>query len=160
MEPPVLNSKATMSPENAVRIDPRPVKAPLPDVTRDSIAGVPGALDRVGMSNVETAVRVRDVFGRTMILPALADIAVSLDDPDAKGIHMSRLFLSLQQSLTQEDFSFGRVDRIFRSLVEPQKEGSRSSHLRLSFDYLAERRSLLSDNVGWRRYPVAIVGSH
>lgn len=155
----MLNSKATMPPENAVRVDPRPSKAPLPDVTRDTIAGVPGALDRVGMSNVETAVRVRDVFGRTMILPALADIAVSLDDPHAKGIHMSRLFLSLQQSLTQEDFSFGQVDRILRSLVESQKETSRSSHMRLSFDYLAERRSLLTENVGWRRYPVAVVGS-
>src|SRR5215204_1941874 len=110
MEPSVLNSKATMPPENAVRVDPRPAKIPLPDVARDTIALFPGTLDRVGMSHVETAIRVRDVFGRTMILPALADVAVSLDDPDAKGIHMSRLFLALQQSLTQEDFSFGQVD--------------------------------------------------
>jgi len=160
MEPPVLNSKAIMSPENVVRTDPRPNKTPLPDVARDTIAPIPGTLDRVGMSRVETAVRVRDVFGRTMILPALADVTVSLDDPDAKGIHMSRLFLALQQSLTQEDFSFGQIDRILRSLVESQKETSRSSYLRLSFDYLAERRALLSENVGWRRYPVAITGSH
>jgi GTP cyclohydrolase IB len=160
MEPSVLNSKATMPPENAVRVDPRPAKILLPDVARDTIASFPGTLDRVGMSHVETAIRVRDVFGRTMILPALADVTVSLDDPDAKGIHMSRLFLALQQSLTQEDFSFGQVDRILRSLVESQKETSRSSYLHLSFDYLAERRSLLTENVGWRRYPVSITGSH
>jgi GTP cyclohydrolase IB len=160
MEPPVLNSKAKMIPENAVRIEPRPAKPPLPDVARDTIAVVPGAIDKVGMSRVETAIRVRDVFGRSMILPAFADVSVSLDDPDAKGIHMSRLFLGLQQSLTQEDFSFGQIDRILRSLVQSQQETSRSSFLRLSFDYLAERRSLLSENVGWRRYPVSITGSH
>jgi GTP cyclohydrolase I len=159
MEPPVLNSKAIMPPENALRVDPRPSRPPLPDVARDTVAVIPGTLDRVGMSRVETAVRVRDVFGRTMILPATADVTVSLDDPDAKGIHMSRLFLALQKAFTNEDFSFGQIDRVLHALVQSQQETSRSSFLRLSFDYLAERRSLLSDNVGWRRYPVTISGT-
>jgi GTP cyclohydrolase I len=158
MERFVLNSKASMPPENIVRPDARPGKAPLPDVARDTVASVPGPIEKVGMSRVETAVRIRDVFGRTMILPALADVTVSLDDPDAKGIHMSRLFLALQQEFSNEDFSFSRIERVLHSLVESQKETSRSAQLRLSFDHLVERRSLLSDNGGWRRYPVVLTG--
>jgi len=159
MEPSVLNSKAAMLPENVLRVDPRPTKPPLPDVARDSVAAIPGTLDKVGMSRVETAVRIRDVFGRTMILPALADLTVSLDDPDAKGIHMSRLFLAMQTAFTNEDFSFGLIERVLASLAESQKETSRSAQLRLSFDYLAERRSLLSELTGWRRYPVVLSGT-
>ena len=146
-----------MPPEKAVRFDSLTAKAPLPDVARDTVASVPGPLDKVGMSRVETAVRIRDVFGRTMILPALADVTVSLDDMDAKGIHMSRLFLSLQ-AFSNEDFSFSQIERVLTSMVESQKETSRSAQLRLSFDYLAERRALLSDHGGWRRYPVVLTG--
>jgi len=160
MDLSVPNPTPVLPAENALRVDVRPNRPAMPDVARDSVAEVPGVLDRVGMSRVETAVRIRDVFGRSMILPATADVTVSLDDPDAKGIHMSRLFLALQESFTAEDFSFSQFERVLRRLVESQMETSRSSHLRLSFDYLAERRSLLSENAGWRRYPVVISGSH
>jgi GTP cyclohydrolase IB len=137
----------------------RPRPAALPDVAHDHAPAVGGTLAKVGMSGIEVPLRLRDVFHRTLLLPARVDAFVSLDDPQAKGIHMSRLFLAVQKGLAEEDFTFGLVERLLRSFVDSQRETSTASHLRLSFEYMAERRALLSDHAGWRSYPIVIHGS-
>ncbi|HVJ79657.1 MAG TPA: GTP cyclohydrolase FolE2, partial [Planctomycetia bacterium] len=131
----------------------------LGDVARDDAAEPGGALEKVGMVGVEVPLRLRDEFGRTLLVPAKADLFVSLDDPAAKGIHMSRLFLALQAGLETEDFRFPLVEKLLHGFVASQAETSRSAHLKLSFDYMASRRSLLSENFGWRTYPASVSGS-
>jgi GTP cyclohydrolase IB len=145
--------------EHAMETFARPHHAAMPDVARELSPGVAGVLAKVGMAGIEVPLRLRDVFHRSLLLPARVDAFVSLDDPQAKGIHMSRLYLAVQQGLANEDFSFAQVERLLRAFVASQSETSASAHLRLAFEYLAERRSLLSDNMGWRSYPIVIHGA-
>ena len=129
---------------------------PLADITEDTVARIGGALDRVGMTGIEVGLRMRTPDHQLIITPARATAQISLDDPDAKGIHMSRLFLTLQKALDEEDFSIGLVDHLLHAFVESQAGISSSSYLEFSFEYLAKRCSLLSDHSTWRSYPLRI----
>jgi GTP cyclohydrolase I len=133
-------------------------RAPLPDIVQDTVAHVGGCLDRVGMSGIEVALQVRNSADQVVLTPARATAQVSLDDPHAKGIHMSRLFLSLQKELDEAEFDLPLVDRLLRSFVGSQEGLSRHSHLAFEFEFLAKRSSLLSDHRTWRSYPVRIEG--
>jgi GTP cyclohydrolase I len=103
--------------------------------------------------------RIRDEVGELVRVPATADAFVSLDDPHVKGIHMSRLFLAVQEGLAREEFSFALLERLLHAFVESQSGISRSAELRLNFEYFARRRSLRTDHTAWRTYPITAVGS-
>ena len=132
--------------------------APLPDIVQDTVAHVGGCLDRVGMSGIEVALQVRNSADQVVLTPARATAQVSLDDPHAKGIHMSRLFLSLQKELDEAEFGLPLVDRLLRAFVGSQEGLSRHGHLAFEFEFLAKRSSLLSDHRTWRSYPVRVEG--
>jgi GTP cyclohydrolase I len=129
---------------------------PMPDVAQDMVALVGGPLDRVGMSGIEVALRVRNSEGALVLTPARATAQVSLDDADAKGIHMSRLFLALQRVLEQQEFSLQLAESLLHAFVESHSALSRSSYVSFRFEYLAKRSSLLSDHSTWRSYPVRV----
>ncbi len=130
----------------------------LPDVTIDNAPAFPGTLDRVGMSEVEVAVRLVDASGETVLSPARADVYVSLDDPHVKGIHMSRLFGALQDGLADNLLSLDLLRQLLDGFVESQNATSKLSMLQLTFDHLVWRRALISDRSGLRTYPVRILG--
>ena len=132
--------------------------ARLPDVANDAPSTLAGALDRVGMAGVEIPLRIRDATGALILVPAKASIAVSLDDPAARGIHMSRLFLSLQAILGEEELTFGAVRRLLAAFVGSHAGISRSGFLRLDFDLPVKRPALVSANSAWRSYPVTLSG--
>lgn len=131
----------------------------LPDVAARSTASVQGVLDFVGMSGVDVAVRRRDEHGHILLAPAEADAFVSLDDPLAKGIHMSRLFLRLHEALDAEELSPKLLERVLESFVQSHANLSRSSLVRLRYDHLCRQPSLVSDHSAWRHYPVEIESS-
>ncbi len=133
--------------------------APLPDIVQDTVAHVGGCLNRVGMSGIEVALQVRSSTDQVVLTPAHATAQVSLDDPHAKGIHMSRLFLTLQKELDEAEFGLPLVDRLLRAFVGSQEGLSRHSHLAFEFEFLAKRCSLLSDHTTWRSYPVRVEGT-
>jgi GTP cyclohydrolase I len=135
-----------------------PARRVLPDVAQDSAAHVGGRLNRVGMAGIELALRVRTADGELVLTPARATAQISLDDPDAKGIHMSRLFLALQKYVAAHELSCGLVDRLLQEFVASHADLSRSSYVEFRFEYLAKRSSLLSDHTTWRSYPVRIEG--
>jgi GTP cyclohydrolase IB len=144
----------------AVPLKTLPVKThELPDVAHETRAAHQGTLDRVGMSLIEVPVRLRNAEGDPIILPAKADAYVNLIDPKAKGIHMSRLFLSLQQRLEKDFLTPELVEEVLAEFVKTHTLISDSASLTLSFDYLVRRNALLSDNQGWRTYPVTFRGS-
>jgi GTP cyclohydrolase I len=130
--------------------------SPMPDVVQDMVALVGGRLDRVGMSSIEVALRLRNSEGSLVMTPARATAQVSLDDEHAKGIHMSRLFLALQKTLEEKEFSLQLAENLLRAFVESHAQLSRSSYIDFRFEYLAKRSSLLSDHSTWRSYPVRI----
>jgi GTP cyclohydrolase I len=132
--------------------------AKLPDVAQDAVALVGGRLDLVGMSGIELALRVRNAEGELVLTPARATAQISLDDHDAKGIHMSRLFLILQQALDEQELSLTLVDRLLQDFVASHADLSRSSFVEFQFEYLSKRCSLLSDHTTWRSYPLRVQG--
>jgi GTP cyclohydrolase I len=112
-------------------------------------------LDRVGMSNIECPVLIQHPGSPAHLASGRADAFVSLDEPQ-KGIHMSRLFLSLTDALSTKPISPELVGHIARDFLKSHDGISKSGHVRVNFELMLRRPSLLSDNSGWRSYPVSI----
>jgi GTP cyclohydrolase IB len=136
--------------------DPARASRVLPDVAHQGQAAALGPLDQVGMSGIDVALRRRDEQGHTILTPAKADAFVSLDAPDVKGIHMSRLFLHLHRALEHDELSPALIERILTGFIDSHSNISRSSMIRLSYSHLCKRPALLSDHAAWRNYPVTI----
>jgi GTP cyclohydrolase I len=125
----------------------------LADVALDHRASVGGRLDRVGMTEIELPVRVPSPDGGVRSVPARVDAFVSLDDAQANGIHMSRLFLLAQETLEKEVLSFATLETLVRSFIASHHDISRSAHVAVRFESLMKRPALLSGFRGWRSYP-------
>jgi GTP cyclohydrolase I len=132
------------------------VREPLPDIAVETSAVVNGRLDRVGMTGVEVIVRTTTPDGQSVLVPALADAFVSLDDTDAKGIHMSRLLLVLQDELQHEMVTPKLVRQVLNRFLETHYGLSQFAQLRLNYTHICQRESLTSDHKGWRHYPVTV----
>jgi GTP cyclohydrolase IB len=130
----------------------------LPDVATESRTRVGGTLDKVGMTDIEVPVRFRDDDGNLVMCPAKADAFVSLDDAKARGVHMSRLFLNLQETLSNDELHLSSIRRMLEQFVASHTGISRASHVAIRFDLPVRRRALISDNKSWRNYPVKISG--
>lgn len=133
----------------------RPNAQPMPDVAGDAAAAA-RALDWVGMRNIALPLRLRGEDGAVIQVPASVDVLVDLRDPDARGIHMSRLYRQLQDTLVEEALTPARLRRVLQTCVESQGALSTSARLTLRFEQLLKRRALISDNSGWKRYPLEI----
>lgn len=129
--------------------------APLPDVAFDAVA-LARPLDWVGMDGMALPIRLAGEGGVPLLVAASVDVAVNLRDPDARGIHMSRLYLQLQAGLANETLGAPSLRRLLDACIASQKGLAERARLRLCFDHLLLRRALLSDNAGWKRYPVEI----
>lgn len=127
----------------------------LPDVA-DGIAAADhaGALDWVGMDAIDVPVSLRDAQGRVTQVPARAWAAVDLAAPQARGIHMSRLYLAIERTLSGEVLTPRLLHGLLREFLDSHQGLSERAQLRLSFDQLLRRPALVSDLAGWRRYPV------
>ncbi|MVV51512.1 GTP cyclohydrolase I FolE2 [Pseudomonas sp. PB120] len=88
-------------------------------------------------------------------LSARIDAGVSLDDGDARGIHMSRLYLALEM-LEQENLTPARLQRVLQRFLETHEGLSNSAYLTIHADLLLKRPALISPLAGWKAYPVSI----
>lgn len=128
----------------------------LPDIARETRVELTGTLDRVGMSEIEVPIVLENSKGYPFLVPARANAFVSLDDPNAKGIHMSRLFLQLQEGLASGPLTFVLLERLLKKFIETHHDLSFSSAVSVAFDYMVERPALRSQNKGWRSYPMVV----
>ncbi|WP_036165403.1 GTP cyclohydrolase FolE2 [Noviluteimonas dokdonensis] len=129
--------------------------AMLPDVAHEA-AALARPLDWVGMDRIAVPVRIHDADGQAVQVAADVDVAVDLRDGQARGIHMSRLYLQLQQAFASEAITPGGLRRVLQGFVDSQKGASTRARLHIRYEHLLQRRALASDNVGWKRYPVTI----
>ncbi|TPG81962.1 GTP cyclohydrolase FolE2 [Pseudomonas arsenicoxydans] len=88
-------------------------------------------------------------------LSAKADAGVSLDEGEARGIHMSRLYLALEM-LEQENLTPALLRKILQSFLDSHQGLSRSAYLKIHADLLLKRPALISPLAGWKSYPVSI----
>jgi GTP cyclohydrolase I len=130
-------------------------QAPLPDVARDA-AALARPLDWVGMDAMALPIRLHGDNGQALHVPATVDVAVDLGDAAARGIHMSRLYLQLQESLANEALSAPALRKLLDACIASQRGLSTRARLRLRYDHLLLRPALASANAGWKNYPVAL----
>ncbi len=73
----------------------------------------------------------------------------------ARGIHMSRLYLALDE-LTQGELTPQRLATTLRALLLTQDESSDCASLSLNGELLLSRPAILSPHRGWKAYPIEI----
>ena len=130
----------------------------LPDVAYDRAAAA-RPLDWVGMRRVALPLRVSvegDGSGGAQLVPASADIGVDLASAETRGIHMSRLYLLLQDRLAEAPLATGVLRALLRDCIDSQSGLATTARLTLRWEQLLHRRALASDNAGWKAYPVEL----
>lgn len=132
----------------------------MPDIACQPHQAPQGKLNWVGMSGIELPILVQQGLEpkNSVRLSSKAQAYVSLDDPLSKGIHMSRLYLILDQMGTQENLTPNRVKSILEAFIESHQDLSNQAFVEFKFDYYERRQSLKSDNSGWKHYPTTIRG--
>ena len=87
-------------------------------------------------------------------------IYVNLDDTQAKGIHMSRLYLILDEHSSNRPLTVAGLKLLLSSLLESHRGLSTSAFIQFDFDYYVRRSALVSENAGWNSYPVSLKGTY
>ena len=129
--------------------------ASLPDVAQQ-LATLARPLDWVGMEGIAIPVRVSDGAGGHVQVAAQVDLSVDLKQAGERGIHMSRLYMRLQEELARHEVTPAGLRHVLQASIDSQAGLSGSARLRLRYEALLLRRALRSDNAGWKRYPVQI----
>lgn len=88
-------------------------------------------------------------------LAAKVDAGVSLDNGEARGIHMSRLYLALEM-LEQESLSPALLRQVLQQFLDSHEGLSNSASLKIHSQLLLKRPALISPLSGWKTYPVSI----
>ena len=130
----------------------------MPDIANEVKPSVGGKLEWVGMNDIELPVRIEDDQGNMIQSTARVTAYVNLIDPDVRGIHMSRLYLHLDQAFQERPLTPGTLRQMLSSFLDSHEGLSDRALVRVDFDYVIRRKALKSDNVGWRRYPVSMIG--
>lgn len=131
----------------------------LPDIASRELHNPEGTLDWVGMGQVHQPLKVRDC-GEVRDVQAEVQIYVDLADTQAKGIHMSRLYLILDEHSQTRPLSVPGLKVLLASLLESHRGLSDRAFVQFDFDYYLRRNALVTDNSGWNSYPVSIKGTY
>lgn len=131
-------------------------KTELPDIASNSKKTAMNPLRWVGMEAIALPIYITSDDGNNVPVTATADAFVSLDDPNTKGIHMSRLYLLLKESLANKRMDYDTISGLLESMVASQGGISRSGQIRLRFEFPMEKEALLSGETGFQAYPVQL----
>jgi GTP cyclohydrolase I len=131
----------------------------LPDVAVHAQPHLAGALDWVGMSEIQVPVLFDAGDGDVQRASARVDAFVNLSRPDRRGIHMSRLYLQVEQALSTRPLGADMLQVLLRGFLDSHKDLSDRACLSIHFEHLVRRPALKSANSGWRAYPVCIEAS-
>ncbi len=127
----------------------------LPDITSDSTAETPSSLQWVGMEDIAVPVTLALQNRNSQTTVAKANVYVSLETPDAKGIHMSRLHAVINQLGTRE-CNQKNIEQLLDEMIRSQSGLGSNAKIELTFDLLLEKKSLISDESGYQSYPITV----
>lgn len=136
-------------------LTPSAVPQTLPDVAGETAIAA-RALDWVGMQRIALPLRLPNEDGSWTQVAASVDIGVDLVRAEARGIHMSRLYLRLQDALAAEALTPAGLRRTLQDCIDSQNGLSTRAQLTLRYDHLLRRAALASDHAGWKAYPIEI----
>ena len=119
-----------------------PLDEDLPDPQINPI--IPGArvpLNKVGIAPVDLPIRVQRRDGTEQVLQAQASLYCSLDNPDVKGLNLSRLYILMHEKIKDHL----TIDGIKGALHEmADKQGSNNAYCKLRFKYPWTQKALRS----------------
>ena len=124
----------------------------LPDVAAQSSQQAM-ALEWVGMCGIASPVLIDG-----QRLSAKIDAGVNLVDATARGIHMSRLYLALDQ-LETENLTPALLKQLLQCFLDSHEGLSNKAYVRIHSDVLLKRPALVSPLAGWKSYPVSVEAS-
>ena len=130
----------------------------MPDIANEVTTGITGPLDWVGMGQIEMPVMLALTEGVAPTSAGRVGAYVNLERPDVRGIHMSRLYLLVDQVLGRDALRPVTVHKLLQGFLESHRDLSSAARVRIDFELLARRSALRSDNSGWRSYPVSVMG--
>ena len=109
-----------------------------------------GQLHWVGMEGIALPLKVAN-----QVIAGSASAGVSLDDPDARGIHMSRLYLALAE-LENQELSLSLIKSVLETFLSSHQLLSNNAYLDLDGRALLRRPALISPLSGWKDYPFVL----
>lgn len=130
----------------------KPAARSMPDIAQSRLNDLVAPLDQVGMSNIEIPLCIRSGSMKIPVLAA-ANAFVNIADPRSKGIHMSRLFLLLEEFAALPSVSLKEMQELLDQFVTSHQDISDAAYVTLKFQLPLRRKALISDNYGWRAYP-------
>lgn len=130
----------------------------MPDIANHTTAQTEGTLDWVGMSNIEMPIMISSQDESPRMVSAYVDAFVNLKEPQAKGIHMSRLYLLLDDLSTSNELNYQSIVSLLDGFISSHQELSDNAKVVFKFDYHLRRKSLISGKEGWKAYPITITG--
>lgn len=131
----------------------------MPDIANEARPAVAGVLEWVGMGEIHAPVSVVGADGGVITSGAKVNAFVNLKRPDARGIHMSRLYLHVDKALSGEPISPASIRRLLKDFLDSHADLSDRATIDIKFDYLVRRPALVSDNTGWKSYPVRVAAT-
>ncbi|MDP7593859.1 MAG: GTP cyclohydrolase FolE2 [Litorilituus sp.] len=130
----------------------------MPDIANHTTAQTEGTLDWVGMSNIEMPVMVASKGESERMVSAHVDAFVNLKEAKAKGIHMSRLYLLLDELSTSNVLNYQSLVSLLDGFISSHADLSDQAKVIFSFEYHLRRKSLVSGKEGWKAYPITLTG--
>jgi len=131
----------------------------MPDIANHTTAQTEGTLDWVGMSNIEMPIMVASKGQGERMVSAHVDAFVNLKEAQAKGIHMSRLYLLIDELSTSNVLNYQSLVSLLDGFISSHQELSDQAKVQFNFEYHLRRKSLISGKEGWKAYPVKLTGS-
>ncbi len=121
----------------------------LPDVAQQTSL-LPSTLAWVGMEGIALPIRLA-----ANSVNAKVNAGVRLEDTEARGIHMSRLYLALQP-LEDVPLTLPVVNAVLNEFLSSQQGLSTHAYLTFEGELLLKREALISPLAGWKSYPFTL----
>jgi GTP cyclohydrolase I len=131
-------------------------KQKLPDVALETRKDLYPPINQVGMGDIEVPILLASEADTLFRVPARVNAKVSLDRTSSRGIHMSRLYLSVQELLSSKALSYSLLEELSQEFLKTHEELSRRAFVTVKFEAPLQRNALKSDNRAWRTYPVSL----
>lgn len=140
----------------------------MPDVATSTESRHSTTLDWVGMSNIALPLQLPNPIRgqdpaqnpeQVSLVNASVQTYVNLNNPNVRGIHMSRLYLLLTQYAESELLTAATLRRFLQTLLKSHEDISDRATLTFSFDQLIKQPALISQYSGWKSYPVSIIAT-
>ncbi len=139
--------------------NPQPIeRSTMPDIAGNPHPKPQGKLDWVGMSDIHQPILIRDGHEEKQV-QANVQVYVNLEDPHAKGIHMSRLYLLLDEHAQTRPLSVAGMKMLLGAMHSSHLDLSTRAFVQFDFQFETRQQALLSDNAGWSSYPVTLKGT-